>query len=828
MMLESDRWKLTVTLFEQACARPKPEPWLREACGDDLQLFEEVRSLLDARQAEQLASIRSAPNSPGRQRYGQWEVLSLLGSGGMGSVFKVRRADGQYEQFAALKLIAPHLAGPYFLERFRIERQILAQLNHPNIAKLLDGGAAGGDEERGEATSEAGNTHPETPYLVMEFVDGLAFDRYADSSKLDLPARLALFLKVCDAVEFAHRNLIVHRDLKPGNIFVETSTGEPKLLDFGTARLLVTEGDPATTTHRLLTPRYASPEALRYAPVTTQTDVFSLGVLLYEQLCGAWPFGDASISAEAIEKITAASMLPPDSRVTQDIAEARSSTIRELKGVLGGDLASIVRKALEASPERRYKSVGDLAADLRAYLAGQPVSARAPTLLYRSSKFLRRHWLPASALGLLIVGLAVAAVFSYRQAQRAEREADLSFAALMGLKQLIESGAADSSAKDMRLADLLAQSEKALSTVDPAMRPAMLSSLSYVSLMAFDFPNAERRAKEAIAQATAVGDTFTLADAHATLANCNTYQYRLDQGMDEARTALRLARDLGDLRRVRFIRFRANSILLYLSLLRSKPEPDTEALFADTLRIANADLQYRADLIWIYRLLAQFRAVQKDDVRQREALDAGLRIYREQRQPTLIQADILEAYRAFLGGRQKDFSGAERFARERYQLAVKLAGADALVTLDPRLAWGLELGRSGNWEAGARELAACRALHASLSPQAQLVSVWKLYFYSAFVENRRANSIEAERFARAAIQGGRQAGFDPSKDARMGDVFLELGTALRLQGRFPEAMAEFERARAAYEVAWGKDHTRYQDALRGLDLARSGDRTTAP
>jgi serine/threonine protein kinase len=416
------QWQRVQELFESTSLKPSDQQldWLRAQCGEDVTLFAEVQSLLEASRKVEEAALRAA--TPGNvnagsietRRYGPWQAVRVLGVGGMGSVLLVRRADGEFEQTAALKLVAPHLAGPYFLERFRIERQILAHLNHPNITKLLDGGVAEDDAR--------------APYLVMEYVDGLPVDRYADEQKLPVRERIRLFLKICDAVAFAHRNLVIHRDLKPGNILVERATGEPKLLDFGTARLLPSSGDTDITApmHRLVTPRYASPEALRHAPITTQADVFSLGVLLYELVTGAWPFGELTTPAELVQRITDGSMTPPDARITGSLAEARSSNVRELQRLVRGDLTKVLSKATQPSLDERYKGVEELAADLRAYLDGMPVSAQPPTFVYRSSKFIRRHWLSLSATVLFVFGMAAAATVAIYQAHEAqERYHDL-------------------------------------------------------------------------------------------------------------------------------------------------------------------------------------------------------------------------------------------------------------------------------------------------------------------------------------------------------------------------------------------------------------------
>lgn len=407
-----EQWNRAAELFAAASDLPpgQRDAWLRRECGDDQGLFEEVQSLLNASIAEAEASRNAAINRPdgveGR-RYGPWEAIRVLGSGGMGSVLLVRRAGGEFEQTAALKLIAPHLAGPYFLDRFRAERQILAQLNHPNIAKLVDGGTVHDD-----------STAYGVPYLVMEFVDGLPFDQHADEQRMSIHQRLEMFLKVCEAVEFAHRNLIVHRDLKPGNILIESATGQPKLLDFGAARML-TDSSGAATTHRLVTLRYASPEALRRAPITTQSDVFSLGVLLYESVTGVWPFGDASTAVEALKRITDSDISPPGSRVTDETARSRSCKVRELQAVLKGDLAAVLRKATEADLARRYTSVSELASDIRAYLAGRPVSARPRTALYMISKFVRRNRATVAATAALASVLLGVGIYALLQARLA-------------------------------------------------------------------------------------------------------------------------------------------------------------------------------------------------------------------------------------------------------------------------------------------------------------------------------------------------------------------------------------------------------------------------
>jgi eukaryotic-like serine/threonine-protein kinase len=304
-------------------------------------------------------------------------------------------------------VMAHYLAGPEFLRRFETERRLLASLDHPHITRLIDGGV-----------STSGD-----PYLVTEFVDGVPIDAYCDQRKLDIEARLRVFLQVCDAVEYAHRNLIIHRDLKPGNILV-SSQGVVKLLDFGTASLAATDADVTVTRMRMLTPRYASPEQLRGERVNTATDVFSLGVILYELLTGAWPFGNPTSILSELSRAT--SDVPPRSPstvVTGECAAHRAASPAQLQRMLSGDLSAIVLKAIENDPKRRHDSVRALAGDIESHLEGRPVLARPQTILYRSRKFLRRHWIPAAAAAAVALALSATAGVAVYQARAARREA---------------------------------------------------------------------------------------------------------------------------------------------------------------------------------------------------------------------------------------------------------------------------------------------------------------------------------------------------------------------------------------------------------------------
>ena len=381
-----------------------------ELCTGDRQMIAEVSSLLQASEDEERESTvrRSepeidSPTSTDRKRIGPYEIDRLLGRGGMGAVYLAHRADGNFDQQVAIKLIDLPLATDVFRERFRQERQILAGLNHPFIARLLDGGvSANGDL-----------------YLAMEYVDGVPIHRFCEEKSLSIAERLSLFKNVCEAVQFAHQNLVVHRDLKPDNILV-ANDGTPRLLDFGTAKLLTPATDnPANDFTRQgftsYTPQYASPEQILGNPITTASDTYSLGMLLYLLLTGTKPY--------ELKELTTAEMVrviceePP-----RKPGNAVGSTRR-----LDPDLEAIVLKALRKEPQQRYLTAEQFSADIEDYLTGRPVAARRGTFRYRSAKFIRRHRLALSGAAVLAITLAggiAAVLWQARIANQERRKAD--------------------------------------------------------------------------------------------------------------------------------------------------------------------------------------------------------------------------------------------------------------------------------------------------------------------------------------------------------------------------------------------------------------------
>jgi serine/threonine-protein kinase len=413
--------------------------FVERECGDDVVVRNEVVALLTAHERDFGVLEAASPGTlvasllevyrPG-SRIGPYRLTREIGRGGMGVVYLAERDDGQFRRTVAIKVMRAGMDPDEVRRRLEAERQILAALDHPNIARLYDGGVAPDGR----------------PYLVMEYVEGQPIDEYCDSHRLSVEERLALFCTVAHAVHYAHRRLVVHRDLKPSNILV-TADGHPKLLDFGIAKIL--EESPLEVTApltrtglRLLTPEYASPEQIRGGPVTTANDVYALGVVLYELLTGRRPFDVSDLSPAEAERVillqdarkpstltsrrdtasrnTAGDTAAPDPAHT---ATLRRSTPVRLARRLSGDLDNLVLMALRKEPERRYASAQQFADDIQRHLVGRPVTARGHSPTYRARKFVDRHRWGVLAGAAIIVLLAAGIISTLVQARAAAEQA---------------------------------------------------------------------------------------------------------------------------------------------------------------------------------------------------------------------------------------------------------------------------------------------------------------------------------------------------------------------------------------------------------------------
>ena len=408
--MSGNNWDRIQEIFFEAADLPISErdAFLARACNGDAGLRSEVESLLRADAAGGSAIAAAIESEVSAlldddaplvgTRMGPYRLLKEIGRGGMGSVYLGERDDEHYRKLVAIKVVKRGMDSTEVLARFRHERQILAGLEHPYIARLIDGGT----------------TPDGRPFFVMEYVQGQPIDAYCREQGLNLESRLRLFLRVCEAVSYAHRALVVHRDLKPGNIFV-AAEGIPKLLDFGVAKLLDPGNDPGLTATSAamgpLTPEYASPEQIRGLPITTAADVYALGAILFELLTGSRAQRIATHSPSEIERVVCQTDTP------------RPSTVARAAGAphrLDGDLDNIVLMAMRKEPERRYGSVNRFADDIVRYLDGRPVLARQDSVVYRARKFVRRNSLAVAATFLIFLSLLGGMVLAERQARRAE------------------------------------------------------------------------------------------------------------------------------------------------------------------------------------------------------------------------------------------------------------------------------------------------------------------------------------------------------------------------------------------------------------------------
>jgi serine/threonine-protein kinase len=397
--LNKNNWQQIKVLFAQAMELPpaEREAHVLENTGGNTATAQQVLDLIHAHDsaADYLETpITDFHTNAAEREIGSYRILRRLGQGGMGSVYLATRSDGSYEQQVALKILPEHYQ-PHLLQRFHQERQILAQLDHPHIAHLLDGGS----------------TTDGHPYFVMEYVHGLPLDEYCQAARLDTDQILKLMIDICEAVHFAHQNLIIHRDLKPGNILV-SNEGSIKLLDFGIAKLLTTDEEEATrTVQKMMTPDFASPEQILGRPLTTATDIYSLGATLYLLLTGKKPRELSDLTLEDLVAQVSQANIPPPGSIQHT---------RELK--FSADLDAIVMVALHKEPHRRYESARQFADDLQHYLRREAVLAHPDSWQYHSSKFLRKHWLGATATLLIIGMLSAFLAITIRQANNLEQQ----------------------------------------------------------------------------------------------------------------------------------------------------------------------------------------------------------------------------------------------------------------------------------------------------------------------------------------------------------------------------------------------------------------------
>ena len=677
-------WGRIEALFDEAASLAAGEraAFLSRACGEDLKLRAEVESLLaaDARAggflgAPALAAVPPAPPTLVGRRVGQYRVEAKLGQGGMSTVYLAVRADDAYQQKVALKVLGSGADRSDLWARFHAERQILASLEHPGIARLLDGG-----------TTDDGR-----PYLIMEYIEGAPLDRYCDQRRLGLDARIDLFRQVCAAVQYAHQNLVVHRDIKPSNILVGAD-GAPRLLDFGIAKLLEGAGLPAAieatvTGQRLMTPQYASPEQVEGRPVTTASDVYSLGVLLYVLLTGRLPYRLPGDEYDALERAVVGQDPERPSTATQEaLSEARGLRPAQLRRRLRGDLDNIVLMALRKEPGRRYASVALLSEDLRRYREHLPVTAQPDTLAYRARKFMRRHGagVAAAVTGLaMIVGLAatmtVQAVRLARQRDEIRVERDKA----VKLAHLLEQVFAGSDPSEARGETLTARevldkgAARTLAGLED--QPETRAALALVTGRVYQSLGLKEHAQPLLQQSLALREAL-YGRSHPAVAESLLALATLD--LDRGDFAAAEAGQRRALEILRAIPAKADRPIadglndLSSTLISRAKYPEAESVLREALAIhrkyPDADESVAGDLSNLGSVLRKMGRLKEAEAAQREALAIGRKVFGPVHPKLARQVNNL----AVVLKDEGNLTEAEALAREALALTHKLYGTE--------------------------------------------------------------------------------------------------------------------------------------------------------
>ena len=506
--MDEKNWHNVKEIFLAALEKDaeKRAAFLDEVCAADADLRGEVESLLASHEesadfievpAFKVGEVFTNGANAKEKLIGNYKILKEIGTGGMGVVYLAAREDEQFRKRVAIKLVKRGLDTEDVLRRFRNERQILASLHHPHIASLLDGGTSGDG----------------LPYFVMEYIEGSPLLQYCDEHQLSVNERLDLFKTICSAVQHAHQNLVIHRDLKPSNILI-THDGEVKLLDFGVAKFLNPElmGENLSQTQtqfRVMTPEYASPEQVRGGHITTATDIYSLGIILYELLTGSRPFKLKDTSPEEMMRLICNTEPTAPSAISNfkfqiSNSEAKSNVNRQSqignRKFLKGDLDNIILTALRKEPSRRYKSVEAFAGDIDRYLKGLPVTARPNTFNYRASKFIKRHKVGVFAASLILMSLIGGIVVSVWQARNARREKEKAEVVNQFLQALLgasnpETNLSRSNGHDTTVKELLDEASSRLETEDLSSQPEVkaelqkIIGLSYLTQGQYDAAN---------------------------------------------------------------------------------------------------------------------------------------------------------------------------------------------------------------------------------------------------------------------------------------------------------------------------------------------------
>ncbi len=815
MKTQDARWTRIRDLFSQAVDLTKEQRarFLDERCSDDPDLRGELNALLDSDAGHSISpitgAIGTAIESTTREHrkellgsiIGPYRLTSVIGHGGAGTVYLGERVDRQYSAQVAIKIVEGAALSAEIGRRFKAERQILANLNHPRIARLLD----------------AGETDQGYPYLVMEYVHGEPIDVYCDKQKLNLEARIKLLLKVCEAVRYAHQNLTVHRDIKPANILVGPD-GNPKLLDFGIAKLLDTSAlaaDLALTrvNDRVLTPEYASPEQILGNTVTTATDVYSLGVVLYELLTGLRPYKvsaanqlelerticvtDATTPSTAVKQaLRAIGSDPPPTRNIHEIAAVRCITPMRLRSRLEGDLDAILLRALRKELDYRYSTIDQFAGDLQSYLAREPVKARQGNWFYYAQRFTRKHVFGVTVTAGFVITLSVALLVTINQAKtiaverdNANREKQTSDTVANFMTDVFTS--ADpfvTQGKEVSARDLLDNATKNIGN-DLAQQPAVKARLLETMGQTYSRQGQDEKGIALLEGALNIRkqtegvDNPDLAPTLLKLGKANLQRFDIAAAETSLQAARRMLERAGKTRTTDYAetllrlaeteKQRSNfansyslykmAIPLYRQLYGAKHSETAMALYS----YGNAEIwgsDYRGaepllrEAVDIYRLTKS--ELHPDRIAAESQLGIALLRNGHIDQAAPLLEGSYRSYQEIFGKRsskliehllnlidlrrdQRDLAGAERYAREALAIGIESAGERTIITAQTRDRLAITLWQQGQFEEAEQQL------RLALDEYSATVSADSLFVASS--EHNLAEVLLATNRAREAV-----------------------------------------------------------------------------
>ncbi|MGD2070791.1 MAG: serine/threonine-protein kinase [Gemmatimonadota bacterium] len=779
--MSDDRTLRIQRLFEGALELEPSEraDFLSESCAGDTELRARVEALLAADEGADtyFAELARRAGLPGAEppaqvvdeRIGPYRIVREIGRGGMGVVYLARRDDGQFEQSVALKLIRRGMDGDTARRRFLRERQILARLQHPGIARIHDGGVTDGG----------------LPWFAMEYVDGMPIDRFCDERRLGVDARLELFREVGRAVQHAHGSLVVHRDLKPSNILV-SNDGAVKLLDFGIATLLddSTSADITQTAARVLTPAWSAPEQVRGAPVTTATDVYALGLVLYELLSGRRAHGPTdgspgSLHREIVERVpdrpsAALADTPEASGVSPaNVAEARGTHPARLRRRLAGDLDTICLTALRKEPERRYASAEALVQDIDRHLDGLPILARRDSVNYRLTKFVGRHRVGVAAAALVVAALATGMVAALWQADAAARERDAAEAVTAFMIDLFQTADPSVSGGD-----------------EVTARELLDRGAERIERRLVDQPDVQAR------MLTTVGQVYLQLGLHEPARPLleralELQRERAGGGADLATTALLLGKALSDAGEADAARARLEEAL---RIRRARYGEEHPAVAESMFELASV-LHMTADRARGDTLFERWMAMQ-------DVLPTA---------PSTAQADRLLQTGQYLRGKQR-MPDAERYMREALAMSRSLHGDEHPSVVGSLVALGGLLTNTQRLDEATRTYEEALRLNRGLYPDGHAGRITVLLGLSS-IARRQERPAEADSLLGEALDLASQV-LDPG-DFQVAALRFNRGQVRHTLRRFEDAHSDFARAASIWATQLGPDHPYVMHARAG-------------